>query len=55
MGIRDTNGIHLYYMTKDKRKNLKVPEELWLKIKAAALKNNRKIIGEIEHRFHEET
>ena len=40
-----------YIYKKDKRKNLKIPEELWLLIKEAALKNNRKIIGELEERF----
>lgn len=34
-----------------KRKNFKIPEELWLVIKAAAKKNNRKMVQELQERF----
>lgn len=47
--LRDTNGIQM--KLKDKRKNLKITEELWLRIKAAAKQNNRKIIQELDERF----
>ena len=39
------------HFMKKKRRWINLTDELWLKIKAAALKNNRKIIGELEERF----
>lgn len=38
-------------MKKDTRATLKIPQEMMKKIKAAAQKNNRKILDEIRERF----
>lgn len=36
---------------KDERKNLKIPEELWKRIKDKANKNNRKIIDQLKEDY----
>jgi len=36
---------------KDKRKDIKLPLELWKRIKSAAHKNNRKIIDDLREKY----